>query len=927
MERKVGKYERLARERHARDLALAARPEGHPRGLWFDEAAAERVVTFIEHYCRHYEGEWAGQKIKLEDWQKYDVIYPIFGWKKTDGFRRFRTAYIELGRKNGKALALDTPIPTPGGWTTMGELAVGDTVFDETGAPATVLAATEVQIGRPCFRVAFSDGTSIVADAEHEWFTEAKNSGLPRTGLGPKSSWSQKHIRTTRRIRDTLKVAPESAKVEWNHRIPCAAPLQTPAANLSIPPYTLGAWLGDGNTSSACLTVSKTDNEIPDAIREEGVSAERRRASNPNVDYYRLGSNGRSAAGRRTSLQAKLRALGVLDNKHIPAPYLRASIEQRMQLLRGLMDTDGTAMKSGQCEFSTTLPALRDGVMELLRSLGFKPSFTETQPQITGRPEADCATAWRIQFWAYAGAKVFGLRRKNARLKPKPPAATRTSRRQIVAVDPVPSVPVRCIQVSSPSSLFLAGEAMIPTHNSFLTSALSLYLLIADGEPGAQIYSAATKEQQATIVWRGAMEMAEQSKDLSRFLTIHGKKKKTGGTIFCDRTHSFFRPLGSDSQTQDGLNPHAQVIDELHAHQDHRVWNVLTTAMGARRQPINLVITTAGTYDKESIGWKQHEYGQNILDGAFEDDTFFAIICAIDEEDDPLDPENWGKANPNLGISVKVADMQQQAVAARRQPTFYNDFLRLRLNRWTQQVTRWLSVEKWRECQPLTAEQALELRAVREEALAKKRCWGGLDLSQRLDLTAFVLAFPGEDDVVDLLCRFWLPEARVEAEEKDGRKHYAQWVREGWIRTTPGDVIDYAFIRREVNELAAKYAIQEIAYDPHDAQQVATELGEQDGLTMVEFRQGFISMNEPSKAFETRVMSKKVRHGGDPVLAFAVGNAVVRRDSAGNIKPDKERAKNKIDPVVAAIMADSRAKLGQSQIGSSYLESGPLLTL
>lgn len=923
-ERRVGKYERLAKERHARDLALAAQPGGHPRGLWFDAAAAERVVRFVEHYCRHYEGEWAGQKIRLEEWQKRDVIYPIFGWKNARGLRRFRTAYIELGRKNGKALALDTPIPTPSGWATMGELVVGDTVFDENGEPAKVLATTGVQEGRPCFRVSFSDGTSIVADAEHEWFTEAKNSGLPRTGLGPKSTWRQKHIRTTRQIRESLKVSPGSTKTEWNHRIPCAGPIQTPHAELPVPPYTLGAWLGDGNTGTAHLTVCKTDAEIPEAIRAEGVSVAAAKSANPNTDYFLIGSNGRSSAGRRSSLQATLRRTGLIGNKHIPAVYLRAAPDQRLALLRGLMDTDGSALKSGQCEFTTTTPALRDGVLELLRSLGFKPSMSWKQPKITGRPEAVCAPAWRIQFWAFKGDAVFGLSRKLARLKSRPTTATRSCRRQIVGVEPVPSVPVRCIQASSPSSLFLAGESMVPTHNSFLTSALALYLLVADGEPGAQVYSSATKEEQARIVWRGASEMVKRSPDLKKYIREH---KSKGGTLYCDRTSGFFKPLGADSETLDGLNPHAQVIDELHAHADPRLWNVLTTAMGARRQPINLVITTAGTYDAESIGWQQHQYGQDILDGAFEDDTFFAFICAIDEDDDPLDPENWGKANPNLGISVKVDDMQQQATTASRQASFYNDFLRLRLNRWTQQVSRWLSVEQWRDCEAgLRPEAALECREQRELALVGRECFAGLDLSSKLDLTALVLAFPSESGFFSLICRFWLPEATVEAQVKKGKKHYEQWVRDGWITTTHGQVIDYEFVRAEIVRLRDRYRIREIAFDPHNATQVTTALRETDGFETVEFRQGFLSMSEPAKALEAKIAELKVRHGGNPVLAWNVGNAVIKRDAAGNIKPDKEKAKDKIDGVIAMAMAMGRAEVAPPQ-GGSYLEDGPMVTL
>jgi phage terminase large subunit-like protein len=452
---------------------------------------------------------------------------------------------------------------------------------------------------------------------------------------------------------------------------------------------------------------------------------------------------------------------------------------------------------------------------------------------------------------------------------------------------------------------FRTAYIEIPRKNgkTFACSGLGLYLLIADGEPGAQIFSSATKEEQAAIAWSGAAKMTRASPDLKRFTEVHGFKKKTGGTIFCERTGGFFRPLGADSQTLDGLNPHANIVDELHAHVDRGVWDVLDTAMGARRQPIIIAITTAGVYDQTAIGWQKHEYAQQVLDGAFEDDSFFAFIAAIDDEDDPLAPASWRKANPNFGVSVKPDDMERQAKQAVAEPGFYNTFLRLRLNRWTQQITRWIPPEKWKACDPLTPAQALERRAARELALEGQNCWVGLDLSQRSDLTAAVLSFRQPDDTVEMVLRCWLPEETIKEQERKGRKHYAQWEREGWLTATPGEVIDYAFIRRDLNDLSKRFRFQEIAYDPHDAQQIATELGEQDGFTMVEMRQGFLSMSEPSKTFAMRTTGRTLRHGGNPVFAWAVGNAVIKTDAAGNIKPDKEHAKDKMDPVTAAVMS------------------------
>lgn len=445
----------------------------------------------------------------------------------------------------------------------------------------------------------------------------------------------------------------------------------------------------------------------------------------------------------------------------------------------------------------------------------------------------------------------------------------------------------------------------IPRKNgkTILGSGLALYMLVADNEAGAQIYSTATKKEQAKILWDGAAKMVRASPDLKRFLKIH---KSAGGTIFCDRLGAKMLPLSSDAETQDGLNPHGDFRDEVHEWTDHDLCAVLDTAVGARRQPLTLEITTAGVYDPNGVGWRHHEYATQVLDGAFEDDRQFAYIAAIDDGDDPFDPETWAKANPNLGVSVKASFLADEAVTARRSSDKTNDFLRYHCNRWVQQVTRWLSVERWKECDPV--DDPLAVREARELALVGRLCVGGLDLASRLDLAAFVMVFPADDGSVDLLCRFWLPEDTIRAQAAKGRKHYEQWAAAGWITSTPGSVIDYKFIRADIKKLRETYtALNEIAYDNWNAQSIATDLGEDDGFTMVEMRQGFQSLSEPSKEFESKIVEGKVRHGGNPVMAWMIGNAVIRKDPAGNIKPDKEKAKDKIDGVVASIMALSRS--------------------
>lgn len=462
----------------------------------------------------------------------------------------------------------------------------------------------------------------------------------------------------------------------------------------------------------------------------------------------------------------------------------------------------------------------------------------------------------------------------------------------------------------------------IPRKNakSTIAGALGLYLMVGDGEGGAEIYSSATKKEQARIVWNDAAAMVKSSPELKRFV------KPLRSNLSCDRLGSKFEPLGANSRTLDGLNPHGNIVDELHAHEDRGVWDVLDTAMGSRQQPMTIAITTAGTYDAESIGWQIHDKAMKLLERVIEDDSFHAFIAAADEGDDYFSEETIRKANPNYGVSAKPDFLKGQAEKAQREPHFLNTYLRLHLNIWTQQVTRWLSLDRWAECEPEIADvtNVLELATKREAALEGKACFAGLDLSSKLDLTACVLVFPGEGDVIDVVCRFWLPEATIEAYARKGMEHYRTWVREKWITATPGDVIDYEFIRAEINALSKRYSLQELAFDPWNATDLANRL-QGDGLVLVECRQGYKTLSEPSKDFEARVVSRRVRHAGNPVLRFCVSNAVISTDAAGNIKPDKEKASQRIDGVVAGVMALSRI-IGAKVDGNPYEDRG-FLTL
>ncbi|HEY7970842.1 MAG TPA: dCTP deaminase [Candidatus Limnocylindrales bacterium] len=356
-----------------------------------------------------------------------------------------------VARLEGKALALDTPIPTPSGWRTMGDLEPGDRVFDESGAPTVVVAATPPMIGRPCREVIFSDGARIVADVEHQWVTIDKK--------GRRDGRQRVEVRTTDDLARSVRVAGE-----LNHHVPLAGPVQYPHRDdLTIEPYTLGAWLGDGTTTSAAIT--SFDDEVLEQISGDGYPV-RRLAYAPRL--YSIGATGRTRDpltgryARNGTLSSRLRDLGMRDGKYVPSAYLESSIPQRLAFLQGLMDTDGYVdAVAGRCEFTSINEGLADAVVELAASLGFRPIKSVGRATLNG---VDKGPKYRVKFTP--DRPVFRLSRKLARQKAA--GASYHRFRAIDVVREVASVPVRCIEVASSRGVFLASRSFIPTHNSSL---------------------------------------------------------------------------------------------------------------------------------------------------------------------------------------------------------------------------------------------------------------------------------------------------------------------------------------------------------------------------------------------------------------------------------------------------------------------------
>lgn len=433
-------------------------------------------------------------------------------------------------------------------------------------------------------------------------------------------------------------------------------------------------------------------------------------------------------------------------------------------------------------------------------------------------------------------------------------------------------------------------------------AAVALYMLVGDGEQGAEVYGAACDRDQASIVFHVAADMVRRSPHLSSILKIVDSQKR----IIYPATGSFYRAIPADAAGAHGYNASAIVFDEIHAQPNRELWDVLTTSTAAREQPLVYAVTTAG-FDRSSICWELHEYALRVLSGTVEDPTFFADIRALPEEADWTDEKLWPLANPGLegaaGGDFRGLEELRTAVAqAKERPAMENTIRRLYFSQWTAAETRWFNLHAWDQCGGL----------IDESRLAGRECYGGIDLGSTSDFTALALVFPREaetGDGYDVVMRAWLPEAAVERRAQM-RDQLGAWIRAGFITVTPGDVLDYRAVKREVVESAARFDMRACGYDPWQATQIAVELNEELGEEfMVPVRQGFRTLSAPSKLLETLVGRglDGLNHGGNPVLRWHADNVVAETNSDGAIKPSKKKSSEKIDLVAALVTALERA--------------------
>lgn len=432
---------------------------------------------------------------------------------------------------------------------------------------------------------------------------------------------------------------------------------------------------------------------------------------------------------------------------------------------------------------------------------------------------------------------------------------------------------------------------------STMIAAIGLYGMVGESpvEEGAEIYCGAADKTQANIVFEIASGMVDQDEKLSELLTVHLK------SIYYRKRKSVFKSLTRSAETKHGLNSYINLIDEVHAHKTKELINVLTTGTGSRKEPLNLHITTAGVKKKGLAGWDLHEYARKVAEGVIDDPTWLVKIYGLDENDDPFDENNWPKANPCLGVSKKMSYMRAQATKAKNEPSYLNTFKQLDLNIWTGASEVYITPQDWDKC---AGEPQMEEG---QDVIIP------LDLASVSDLTALQPVFreqTEEGDIFSTLTYSFLPEDYNR--DRGNTELIDLWIKQGVITTTPGTTTDYSYVKSKIIEIAETYNILEIVYDPYNANQLIKELEEM-GLLCVEHQQGWKSMSPALKEVERAIMQGRLRHGGNPCLAWQCSNMLVKRDESDNIRPDKKNSGDKIDNMVALTMGVGRWVFGHKE--------------
>ncbi len=835
-----------------------------PNSEWeYNPKRANHAIEFIENYCRHSKGKMGGKPFILELWEKALVAAAFGIVHKIDGTRKYQEVMLIVARKNGKStlaaaiglylqiadqepgseifavapLALETKIPTTSGMKTMGEIKIGDYVFTPQGKPTRVYYISPIVL-YDTYKIYFDDGATVIATGNHLWEIEE----LCSNGLGKPLAWKRKTVATK-----DIKIKYGGRKAS---RIKIASAYEMEDKSLPIKPYTLGVWLGDGRNNRGMICGHCSDSDVIEGIKSDGYEISFSKQQS-NTRYYTV-----------LGLRTLLRVNNLLNNKHIPEEYFFASVSQRRRLLMGLMDTDGTITKTGECRYTGNCYNICRDVHRLVKSLGYKAHIHETRDQ-NGKP------IWIISFKALQNdGYIFDLKRKRDR-QPVKGCTGKTKYRYITEIKKIDPLPCRCISVDDPQNLFVIGEELIITHN--------------------------TKKDQAKIIWLEAKRMVKKSPVLLKRI------KPLVAEMVADFNDSFFKPLGSDSDTLDGLNVHGALLDEIHAWKDKNLYDVIVDGTGTREQPLILITSTAGTI-RESIYDLKYDEAEMVINGyedpnGYKNERLLPIIYELDKRDEWMDPEAWMKANPGLGTIKKLDTLQSKVNKAKANPILVKNLICKDFN------VRETTHEAWLPFEAINNTATFDIAK-----LKPKYGIGGTDLSSTTDLTAAKVIFmvPGDPHIY-VLQMYWLPEDLLEKRTKEDKIPYDIWQDRGLLRVSPGNKVHPKHVTEWFVEIREKHGIYLpwIGYDAWSADYWVEEMAGQFGKeAMIKVHQGKKTLSGPMKSLGADLESKLIVYNNNPIDKWCLSNTAIDIDKNDNIQPVKtSNQRRRIDGTAALLNA------------------------
>lgn len=867
----------------------------------YNTDAALLRMDFMQNCIRLTKSPFYGKPMVLMLWQKafIEALYSFKmarEWKEGREIDRFKKALLLISRKNAKALALDTRIPTPKGDRTIADIEPGDYVFGVDGKPVKVLATSEVFKNRKCYEIEFEDGEKIICDECHKWTVQTKG-GRRRLVYVPISDRKSrcKHaidkdgnltLQTFEMVDDYARKRADGKGTAYKYRVPVSEPLEYRKKKLPLDPYVLGVWLGDGDKGDNRIAVGKEDKET--LIRE----LEKHGANIYSVKEFggkyevRIG---KEIAPHKNDIREALRQLNVWRNKHIPEIYFTASIEQRLELLKGLMDTDGTVSKAGQCSFTQKRKVIIDGMSRLLTGLGIKHSIT--------RIDAKCGDvvceAYIIRFFVDKKHTCFTYQRKTDRLKDH--LAPRMKYKSIVGIREVERRDTKCLKVDRADGLFLCGERNTVTHNSETCSALGNSEFIV-GNEGADIVCSSNDDAQASIVY-DAMNTMRQLYDPGDLDT-----KRNQRFILNKSTNTKIFKLSDRTRNKEGRNIDWAILDEAHEMATNDIAKSIEQSQSTKENPKFIIITTEG-FVVDGYLDKELKLARAIIKG--EDDSVSAsrylpwLYTQDSETEIFTNKKSWMKSNPSLGVIKKWDYLEEQIDLAKKSKADRIFVLSKDFNMKQNAVESWLNIEDY----TYTATYNLE-------DLRGCFCLGHVDLAETTDLCCAkaLCILPGKKERF-IITQYFIPQTKLEVDNDDHNAgaEYKEWAKAGYITICEGNDIDLTVVADWFYKLRKEHGITlyKCGYDQRFAKDWLRRMEDYGWSKQYEdvemILQNAQTLNNARLLVEADLKAKLINYNENPVDRWCFKNACLKVDDLRQGLVVKTENAKKIDGAVTLV--------------------------